>query len=143
MFITIKFADTFSTSRNCHSVVFMMRTFRTYSQSSFYVNNTVLLTIAIGLYIRFLELLRFIMERLCPLTKSLPVLWPPGNPHSMLHFYEFSSFRDTCKWDPWRTKWQPTSIFLPGESHGQRNLVGYSPWGRKESDTTERLICSH
>ena len=34
----------------------------------------------------------------------------------------------------------PTPVFLPGEFHGQRNPVGYSPWGRKESDTTERLI---
>ena len=34
-------------------------------------------------------------------------------------------------------KWQPTPVFLPGESHGQRTLVGYSPWGRKELDTTE------
>ena len=33
--------------------------------------------------------------------------------------------------DPWRRKWQPTPVFLPGESHGQRSLVGYSPWGRK------------
>ena len=33
----------------------------------------------------------------------------------------------------------PTAVFLPGESHGQRRLVGYSPWGRKESDTTKRL----
>ena len=32
---------------------------------------------------------------------------------------------------PWRRKWQPTPIFLPGKSHGQRSLVGYSPWGRK------------
>ena len=39
----------------------------------------------------------------------------------------------------WRRKWQPTPVFLPGESHGRRSLVGYSPWGRKESDTTERL----
>ena len=31
----------------------------------------------------------------------------------------------------------PTPVFLPGKSHGQRNLVGYSPWGRKELDTTE------
>ena len=38
-----------------------------------------------------------------------------------------------------RRKWQPTPVFLPGESHGQRSLVGYSPRGRKESDTTERL----
>ena len=40
---------------------------------------------------------------------------------------------------PWRRKWQPTPVFLPGESHGRRSLVGYSPWGRKELDTTERL----
>ena len=40
---------------------------------------------------------------------------------------------------PWRRKWQPTPGFLPGESHGQRSLVGYSPQGHKESDTTERL----
>ena len=35
---------------------------------------------------------------------------------------------------PWRRKWQPTPIFLPGKSHGQRSLVGYSPWGH-ESQT--------
>ena len=40
---------------------------------------------------------------------------------------------------PWRREWQPTPVLLPGQSHGQRSLVGYSPWGRKESDTTERL----
>ena len=38
---------------------------------------------------------------------------------------------------PWRRAWQPTPVFLPGESHGQRSLMGYSPWGRKELDTTE------
>ena len=38
---------------------------------------------------------------------------------------------------PWRRAWQPTPVFLPGESHGQWSLVGYSPWGRKESGTTE------
>ena len=38
-----------------------------------------------------------------------------------------------------RRQWQPTPVLLPGESHGQRSLVGYSPWGHKESDTTERL----
>ena len=37
----------------------------------------------------------------------------------------------------WRRKWQPTPVFLPGESHGQRSLVGCSPWGYEESDTTE------
>ena len=40
---------------------------------------------------------------------------------------------------PWRRKWQPTPVFLPGKSHGRRSLVGYSPWGRKESDMTEGL----
>ena len=40
-------------------------------------------------------------------------------------------------------KWQPTPVFLPGESHGQRSLEGYSPWGRKESDTTEQLTHTH
>ena len=40
---------------------------------------------------------------------------------------------------PWRRKWQPTLVLLPGKSHGQRSLVGYSPWGHKESDTTEWL----
>ena len=40
---------------------------------------------------------------------------------------------------PWRRKWQPTPVFLPEKSHGQRSLVGYSPKGCKESDTTQRL----
>ena len=40
---------------------------------------------------------------------------------------------------PWRRKWQPTWVFLPGESHGQRSLAGNTPWGRKESGMTERL----
>ena len=38
---------------------------------------------------------------------------------------------------PWRRKWQPTPVFLPGESHGQRSLAVYSLWGHRESDTTE------
>ena len=37
----------------------------------------------------------------------------------------------------WRRKWQPTPVFLPGESHGRRSLVGCSPWGGTELDTTE------
>ena len=40
---------------------------------------------------------------------------------------------------PWRRKWQSTPVFLPEKSHGWRSLVGYSPCGCKESDTTERL----
>ena len=44
---------------------------------------------------------------------------------------------------PWRRSRQPTPVFLPGESHGQRSLAGYSPWGRKESDTTEATWHTH
>ena len=40
---------------------------------------------------------------------------------------------------PWSRKWQPTSVFLSGESRGQRSLVGYSPWGHKELDTTDHI----
>ena len=38
---------------------------------------------------------------------------------------------------PWRKAWQPTPVFVPGESHRQRSLAVYSPWGHKESDRTE------
>ena len=40
---------------------------------------------------------------------------------------------------PWRRAWQPTAVSLPGKSHGQRSLAGYSPRGRKESDTIARM----
>ena len=40
---------------------------------------------------------------------------------------------------PWRRKWQPTPVLLPGKPHGRRSLVGYSAWGHKKSDMTERL----
>ena len=39
----------------------------------------------------------------------------------------------------WRRQWHPTPVLVPGKSHGQRSLVGCSPWGREESDMTERL----
>ena len=64
----------------------------------------------------------------------------------------FGGLQNHCRWwlQPrclllgWKVmtnldSWQPTPVLLPGESHGRRSLVGYSPWGRKESDTTERL----
>ena len=44
---------------------------------------------------------------------------------------------------PWRRAWQPTPVFLPGESHGQRSLGGCSPWGHKDSDTTEATADTH
>ena len=55
--------------------------------------------------------------------------------------------RETCVrslgWeDPWRREWLPTPVFWPGEFHGQGSLAGYSPWGCKELDMTERLSLS-
>ena len=44
---------------------------------------------------------------------------------------------------PWRRKWKPTPVFLPGKFHGQRSLEGYILWGHKEWDTTERLSMCH
>ena len=48
------------------------------------------------------------------------------------------SFDPWVKKIPWRRKWQPTPVFLPGEFHGQRNLASYHSWDRKKSDTTEQ-----
>ena len=57
-------------------------------------------------------------------VKSLPAMWE-------------TQLRSLGREDPWRRKWQPTPVLLPGKSHGWRSLVGYSPWGHKESDMTE------
>ena len=48
--------------------------------------------------------------------------------------YSFEQYHGT---QSWRRAWQPTPVFLPGESHEQKNLVGCSQWGYRESDTTE------
>ena len=52
-------------------------------------------------------------------------------------------FSFCLNWDqwypPWRRRWHPTPVLLPGKSHGRRSPVGCSPWGRSESDRTERL----
>ena len=53
-----------------------------------------------------------------------------------------------CRFDhwfgkiPWRRTWQPTPVLLPGESHGQRRLAGYSPWGHKDLDMIEHTQCT-
>ena len=68
-------------------------------------------------------------------TPAWKIPWSPWGRKELgmtewLHFLSFySSF--------WRRKWQPTPVFLPRESHGQRGLVGYSLWGCKELDTTK------
>ena len=56
-------------------------------------------------------------------VKILPTMWDPGS----IPGFPF----------PWRSKWQPTPVFLPGRSHGWRSPIGSSPWGHKELDTTE------
>ena len=62
-----------------------------------------------------------------------------------LEFLKQSMRHGTCKFNTWvgkiprRRKQQSTSVFLPGKSHGQRSLVGYSPWVCKESDMTEHM----
>ena len=54
-----------------------------------------------------------------------------------------------CEFDPWvrkipwRREWQPTPVFLPGKSHGETSVEGYSPKGHKETDMTERLSTQH
>ena len=54
--------------------------------------------------------------------------------------YEFNPW---VRKSPWRREWQPTSVFLPEESHGLRSLAEYSPWGNKKSDIIKRLIHTH
>ena len=53
-----------------------------------------------------------------------------------------TQFRSLGQEDPLEKGWQLTPVFLPGEFQGQRSLAGYDPWGRKESDVTERLTLS-
>ena len=56
--------------------------------------------------------------------------------------YLLDRWMDESHWflfSTWRRQWHPTPVLLPGKSHGQRSLVGCSPWGCEESDTTERL----
>ena len=60
------------------------------------------------------------------MVKNLPAMW--------------ETWVQSLGWeDPMGRAWQPTPVFLPGESYGQRNLAGYSPWSHKESDMTEQL----
>ena len=62
----------------------------------------------------------------------------------ILIWINFSKRHSRRKWQPtWRRKWPSTPVFLPGEFHEQRSLAGYSPWGCKESDTTEWLTHRH
>ena len=61
-----------------------------------------------------------------------------------LHAMQETQVFDSRVWKiPRRREWQLTPVFLPREFQGQRSLAGYSPWGHKESDTTEQLTHTH
>ena len=64
-----------------------------------------------------------------------------GKHYSMFTNISFGINRDVFDVPLWRRKRQPTPVFMPGKSHGPRSLVGYNPWGCKESDVTEQLLC--
>ena len=67
-----------------------------------------------------------------PSTKqSSQVVLVAKNPPANCRRCERCGFHPWVRKTPWRRKWQPTSVSLPGKSHGQRRLAGYSPWGRK------------
>ena len=67
------------------------------------------------------------------MVKNLPVMWETWAP---------TMFDPWAGKIPWRREWLSTPVFLPGEFHGHRSLVCYSPWGHKELDTTEWLTLS-
>ena len=69
-------------------------------------------------------------------TKSRITASPPAG--CLPHYKEFDLLDPWVGKVPWRRKWQPIPVLLPRKFHGWRSLVGYSPWGHKGSDTTER-----
>ena len=76
--------------------------------------------------------------RLCYWTNYCKTCYGSDGKESACNVGDLGSIAGSEK-IPWKRKWHPTPVLLPGKSHGQRSLVGYSPWGRKELDTTERL----
>ena len=76
------------------------------------------------------------------LAQKIPWMEEPGRLQSMAQLrvgHDSGTSLLLFTFMHWRRKWQPTPVLLPAESHGQRSLVGCSPWGCWESDTTERL----
>ena len=78
-----------------------------------------------------------------------PLPWLTTTPESVFSHRPFSAcqcrrhegcgFNPCVRKNPWSRKWPPTAVFLPGKFQGQRSLVGYSPWGGRDSDTAEQL----
>ena len=65
--------------------------------------------------------------------------WWWHTPPTWTKIYNFHQPIWACLSYGWRRRWHPTPVLLPGKSHGRRSLVGCRPWGREESNTTERL----
>ena len=85
------------------------------------------------------------MLRLTSKVPKILLLLPPGQskePACQLRRHKRHRFTPWVRKVPWRRAWQPTPVFLPGDSHGQRSLEGCSPWGRRELGTMERLSSS-
>jgi len=66
-----------------------------------------------------------------------------GNPIIKKWKPNYTLSKGNVNWLWWKRKWQPTPVLLPGKSHGRKSLEGYSPWGHKELDTTDRLDSLH
>ena len=79
------------------------------------------------------------LSHLCPLQMGFPGGASGKKPICQGRRPKIRGFNPWVGKIPWRRKWQPTPVFLPGESHGQRSLAGYAPLHLKESDTTEQL----
>ena len=75
---------------------------------------------------------------------SLEKIWgfPGGSVVKIASAKQETQVQSWVRKIPWKRKWQPTSVFWPGKSHGQRSLVGYSPWGCKESDIAEQITAA-
>ena len=75
----------------------------------------------------------------CPLSCSLLTTELAQCDNLVIALFSSVIFLQIDRLIHWRRRWHPTPVLLPGKSHEQRSLVGCNPWGREESDTTERL----
>ena len=112
-------------------------------------NRELILLMFIFVYILHTVILLILEKEMAPHSSTLawkiPWMGEPGRLQSMGSQrvgYDWATLLSFCN-SFWRRKWQPTPVFLPGESHGQRDLVGCGPWGCKEADTTEQLTHTH
>ena len=78
------------------------------------------------------------LEKDVDLRSASDIWWLTGKePACQYRRHKSHRFDPWVKRIPWRRKWQPPPVFVPGKVHGQRSLVGYSPWGHKELGKSE------